>query len=379
MVIIPKLPKSWTIKSDRRRASSRRFVLTPVHICWGFSTFLFLIVFSLLYRLSRNDIRNTHDPGEDMIKHFIGSKDCGIVQSDIYLVPYSSTSHVSPFCNDRATLLEALSNGGRYGFDEPYVGKDCSYRWFSTPEVCMILERFNTIIFVGDDIARSVYAAFNVLLREDLAFGSLQQWIMSDQDLITCNCNNQFLNSDCWAYTMDSSEKMETKEVNERKGSPYHCDLPHAYLAVDNTPASATSIAHFKDLAYAKPNPWQPTPVIFSVGHSSSFDTIKATRALEEWLALATGSERNVPVLFLGPPAFGLGKPFETAPKEDNALVWAFQEEMAAITKQKHTDILGLYNLTLQASSPDGDLFSEKVALVEAMMVINWLSKLETS
>ena len=30
---------------------------------------------------------------------------------------------VSPFCKNRATLLEALSTGGRYGYDEPYVGK----------------------------------------------------------------------------------------------------------------------------------------------------------------------------------------------------------------------------------------------------------------
>jgi hypothetical protein len=52
---------------------------------------------------------------------------------------------------------------------------------------------------------------------------------------------------------------------------------------------------------------------------------------------------------------------------------------MAGIAKKKHLDVLSLYNLTAQATSLDAKHFGERVALVEAMMVINWLSKLETS
>ena len=43
-----------------------------------------------------------------------------------------------------------MSGGGRHGFEEPYVGKRCTCRWFSTPEICKILERFNAVIFIGD-------------------------------------------------------------------------------------------------------------------------------------------------------------------------------------------------------------------------------------
>jgi hypothetical protein len=57
------------------------------------------------------------------IKHFAGSRDCGISQSDIYLAPWPTNPKVSPFCKNRATLLEALSGGGRHGWDEPFVGK----------------------------------------------------------------------------------------------------------------------------------------------------------------------------------------------------------------------------------------------------------------
>jgi hypothetical protein len=108
-------------------------------------------------------------------------------------IPCTSANKPPDFSvlQDRAALLEALSGGGRHGFDEPYVGKGnniqklqyshsqtqagCTYKWFSTAEICMILERFNAIIFLGGDIAQTIYTAFNILLRKDLAVGGLRQ------------------------------------------------------------------------------------------------------------------------------------------------------------------------------------------------------------
>ncbi len=57
------------------------------------------------------------------IKHFVGRRDCGITQTDIYLAPWPMYPKVSPFCKNRAMLLEALSGGGRHGWDEPFVGR----------------------------------------------------------------------------------------------------------------------------------------------------------------------------------------------------------------------------------------------------------------
>ncbi len=157
-----------------------------------------------------------------------------------------------------------------------------------------------------------------------------------------------------------------------------HPGVLHAYVRVESVPASTGSQTLFKELTYSKPNSWQPSPLIFSFSHGSSFDTATTTRALEEWHTLATGAERNIPMLFLGSPAFGHNKAPGRLPKEGNAGVWQFQEQMTEVAKNYHFDVLSLYNLTVQASTPDGEHFGEMVALVEAMMVINWLSKLET-
>jgi len=84
-------------------------------------------------------------------------------------------------------------------------------------------------------------------------------------------------------------------------------------------------------------------------------------------------------MLFLGPPALGINKPLGTVPNDGNAAVWQYQEQVSGIARDNHFDVLSLYNLTMQASTPDGEHFGERAALVEAMMVINWLSQLDTS
>ncbi|KAH9212497.1 hypothetical protein DL95DRAFT_426527 [Leptodontidium sp. 2 PMI_412] len=366
------------------RASILRLLFLVILFCCG----AYILFLPLSYIFHGMSIHNSKpvilEPGEDAIKHFAGSRECGILQEDVYTAPWPLDPKVSPFCGKRAGLLEALSGGGRYGFDEPFVGKDCTYRWFSTPEICMVIERFNAITFVGDDIAQSIYSAFNILLREDLALGGLQQWTMSDEDKAKCRCHNQFLDIECQRFAVKSSDDVKKNDSGDRKGSPYFCDsekkdVPHEFISVNSVPTSPASQANYEDLTYGKSNPWQPSPMIFSFGHGSAFDTGIATRAIDEWSTLATGAERNIPMLFISPPAFGINKAPSSAPRTGNLAAWNFHTEMAPVAKEKHFDVLSLYNLTLQASSVDGERFGEEVALVQAMMIINWLSKLETS
>jgi len=100
----------------------------------------------------------------------------------------------------------------------------------------MILERFNAIAFIGDELVQSVYAAFNVLLREDLSLGGLQQWIMSDQDRRICKCDGQFLNPECTGYGVKNRDEVK-KNGGDQKGSPYFCSRKSLFLP-------SQSIAH---------------------------------------------------------------------------------------------------------------------------------------
>ena len=54
----------------------------------------------------------------------------------------------------------------------------------------MILERFDTVVFIGDTMLRNIYGAFNILLRQNQALGALSQWEMSDHELyFSPSCN----------------------------------------------------------------------------------------------------------------------------------------------------------------------------------------------
>lgn len=65
-----------------------------------------------------------------------------------------------------------------------------------------------------------------------------------------------------------------------------------------------------------------------------------------------------------------------------------FSDEMARVAREREVEVLGFWNMTLQASDlgdpgrggeVEVSTFGERVAVVQAMMVVNWLSRLESS
>lgn len=87
----------------------------------------------------------------------------------------------------------------------------------------MILDRFDGVVFIGDDLLQHVYAAFNILLRENVALGGLKQWEMSESDRSACRCDNQFVKSDCAKYAVTSSEQVVKNDGGSGHPSPYLC------------------------------------------------------------------------------------------------------------------------------------------------------------
>ena len=159
--------------------------------------------------------------------HFQGHRDCGIESTQLYVPPVplddDGPKHTL-YCNNRATLLEAMSGGGRHGFEKPYFPAGCHYRWYSTPEICMILERFDAIVFIGDDSLKQIYAAFNTLLRENMAIGSLKQWELNESQRDTCSCDNQITKSECSSHMIMESQTVREKDDKDSHRSPFYCD-----------------------------------------------------------------------------------------------------------------------------------------------------------
>jgi len=264
----------------------------------------------------------------------------------------------------------------------------------------MILERFDAVIFVGDNTLRDIYTGLNILLREDLALGGLKQWEMSSEDLNRCRCENQYLESDCSRFAITSSnEVVKNVGKDQNRGSPYSCrrkhtlsikpiyhpcltlsclsrlGTPHAFLQIPNSPGQASTLSTFTSLLTpSSPNSYKPIPIIHSLTSSTNghLSLPLATKSLDEFLDLADASVetptfRTTPFLVLNPPA---------AAGEE---AWRFGTEMMRVASEKEVESLGLWNLTVQASEGKDGRYGERVGIVGAMMVVNWLARLESS
>jgi len=224
----------------------------------------------------------------------------------------------------------------------------------------MILERFDRVVFVGDDSMQTIYNGFNILLRQDLAWGALMTWRMDERTQDQCRCGNQFARPRCSKHFVTSSNEV-TKNTPAR-GRPYACQRPsHALLLIDSSPAPTHVRTQFQQMTVTvQPSNSKPVPII----HSLCPDTVSpdtASNSVREFLVLAHDSKRKTPLLWVGPSAAGHME---------------MKNRKATIARDHDVEVWRVWNMT---SSGDRVKFAEGVAITQAMMVINWLSRLETS
>lgn len=252
----------------------------------------------------------------------------------------------------------------------------------------MILERFDAVVFIGDDTLKTVYSAFNMLLRENIAMGGLKQWELTEKDRAICRCDNQLVKPECSSYAITESQAVADNDDKSGHRSPYYCDrkwliahlfqmitiltsagTPHMLLSITDSPAPEDLHAKFSSLLGKDPDSYKPIPVIHSLGLATSLSWPAATASMDEWITLADASGRNVPFLWVGPNAAGHLKPPGQILSQGNNVLWHYTIETLKEAKARELDSLGMYNLTLQANSWDGSFYGQKVGLVQAMMV----------
>ena len=144
---------------------------------------------------------------------------------------------------------------------------------------------------------------------------------------------------------------------------------PHMFLPISRSPAPDHLRDIFSAVLAKDPESYKPVPVVHSLSLSTSLSWPIATASMDEWTTLADTSSRNVPFLWIGPNAAGHLKPPGLILNQGNNALWHYTTEMGKAARLRELDALGMYNLTLQATSWDGSGYGQKVALVQAMMV----------
>ncbi|OAG37964.1 hypothetical protein AYO21_07814 [Fonsecaea monophora] len=280
------------------------------------------------------------------------------------------------YCPRRKDLLEAMSGGGRIGFDAPYFPRDCHYRWYSVEEICMILERFDAIVFVGDSSIQAIYNGLSILLRQDLTHGALRTWDMDKEKLRQCSCDNQFTSQACSEHFITSSNDLTSHHLG-RADHPYLCSRTvHSFLETGGSPSPSFAIEKFKQLVprVARSN-YHPIAIVHGLSPNTATPET-AIASLEEFLALADSSHRKTPMLWIGPTASGHT---EIRGRKGNQEIWDFDRRLALVAEDNDVEVLRMWNMTVQTTSWDGMRFGEKVAITQAMMVLNWLGRLPSS
>lgn len=317
----------------------------------------------------------------DTFANYTHEAQCGLNSLDLHM-PFS------PLCSDKASLLEAMSNGGRPGYDMPYIPLGCDMRWYSSQEVCAILDRFSHIFIIGDSLQRHLITALYILLRQDVGLGGIRDWELGDsittqapsKDFCMCsgmlnthNCSDRAIERYAWVQGNDSDS------LSACSG----CSFDLSYNKIQAYPIMKENLATLKD---SLPHQRPAKPPVF-VLHHTHWNQIDLT-ATQGWLAQIDGHLRTgVPwlkgplnrlSLYMTGSSGGLTKGWAGDMSVGRGDLMAnFELGMRAHVKTLNMDFLGMWNMSAQTTQHDSTHANLGTNLLKAQMVLNWLDRLD--
>ncbi|GAA82291.1 similar to An02g04010 [Aspergillus luchuensis IFO 4308] len=288
----------------------------------------------------------------DLLAPYVGRQECDISSLSLFSPPQpgdGERASSNPYCQSRDALLNAMSNGGRHGFDAAYTSQG----------KCQI-DGLSFLVSGHFGFSEGLQRGNSGLLdtQTDLPF----------QDAL-------IVGSLAPKYATFFGNSMESSFSPVDRA--YLCGLLRVMrytLKKEAVPLAGLTLVH---PVFLMPSSLQPVLLPLGVCMTNfvewSPEELAEIDPMDEWLTLAQASGRNTPFLWVGPTAPGLQKD-----SRDNihASSWQYSQDTAQEARNRGLDALGMYNATLQADSWDGKHYGEKVALIQAMMVINWLAML---
>ena len=284
----------------------------------------------------------------------------------------------APLCKDRASLLAAISGGGRIGFEAPFMPRNCDMRWYTTEEICEIFGRFEKVIVVGDSMMRHIVGALNVLLRKDLGYGAVTGWNFNEQEMEECFCNSQFDVKTCSVQGVFTTDSVRQHDPNSLAcTATQNIDLTIELML--KFPLDPTEVARFQDLL-SPTKPRKPYAFIFGHGLWNDLDIV----ATENWLdgileatlerAPYLGHKTTLwPRLFISPNAAGLKKPDQWITSQGDKALQMFEHGTREMVWEKGVEHLGMWNMSIQSTKYDGVHLDLRGNLIKAMSVVGWL------
>ncbi|KAB8336724.1 hypothetical protein FH972_021033 [Carpinus fangiana] len=289
----------------------------------------------------------------------------------------------TPKCDGRDALMEAMAGGGRHGFDQPYSALGCDLTWYTTPQVCGILSKFDRIHFVGDSLIRQIVLALHIIMREDLINGGRQSWRTDNPPDEDCSGRTLFQRGrHCFWW-----ELIDTDDLFKEQPELMKCERSVARLSLELMQASENVpnlVRPWAERVNSKiEDPHNARNVyVFGAGSWNGYrvnDTRRWLTTIEDEMRLSIPSYFSAPRLWISPGAQAQNKHPMHIEIGNNIRIQHHVLDMDGFVKRHGFDHMRVYNLTVQASSPDGTHTSLENTLVEAMMLLNWLDRMADS
>ncbi|KAK9461246.1 uncharacterized protein V1516DRAFT_624902, partial [Lipomyces oligophaga] len=279
-----------------------------------------------------------------------------------------------PLCNDKASLIAAMSDGGRIGIDAPYMPRGCDMRWYDRADICRIVSRYDKILFIGDSMVRHLVGALHILLREDLGYGAVTQWNFRVDERESCFCDGQFDTLKCGLQGIFNSDDVAKFDRASLKCDSRNLNVQN-HVMTTNPPSSAELAALGEAISSARANRG-PVAFIYGQGHHNDLD-VSATQSwissIQRTVSERMGRRVHRAELFVTPGSSGPGMIDRDLLKHGTKALQMFEIGMRAVGGSQGLDVLGTWNSTVQSTLLDGKHSGVRGNLLKVMMILNWL------
>lgn len=143
-----------------------------------------------------------------------------------------------------------------------------------------------------------------------------------------------------------------------------------------------------KNIAEATSAKRPEKPYAFIFGHAfwnscSPKDTLAWIDQVQDALGkvrpyLRLGRYLTYPRLYIGPSAAGPAKPEAFLETQGNEAVPIFQAAVRQPILDRGIEVMSVFNMSINATIPDGTHPGARINLLKAMTIINWLSMVDT-
>ncbi|KAK9375818.1 uncharacterized protein V1513DRAFT_440947 [Lipomyces chichibuensis] len=306
----------------------------------------------------------------DTFAHFKNRETCKISALEIHR-PFE------PLCKTKDSVLNAMSGGGRIGFDAPYMPRGCDMRWYDRSEICNIVSRFDKILFIGDSMMRHVVGALHILLREDLGFGAVTAWNFRQDELDVCFCQGQFDTLKCGVQGIFNSDDVAKFDPDSLKCDPHNMNVQNHVIST--YPPTAAELSNLGDV-FARASTDSPIALIYGHGHDNNLDVQSTSgwlTSIQRTIAERMSKGARRAELFVTPGSSGPSMYDLDVLRHGHKALSLFETGMSDVCRGKDIDVLGTYNATTQTTIHDGKHSDIRGNLLKIMMVLNWLDKVD--